>query len=777
MDGLSLPSLSALPQPLTPILGRSEEVASALALLRRPDGRLLTLSGPGGVGKSRLAIEVAAHFAGESEIDVAFVSLAALREPRLVLPAIAHALKLREVPERDPAEQLAAALRHVRMVLVLDNFEQVIDAAPSISALLQACPGIRAIVTSRQPLRVGGEQTLAVSPLPVPDVSSSLAFHELSSNAAVLFFCHSARLVDSSFQLAPENAADVATLCAVLDGLPLAIELATSWLRTISPKELLSQMTGHDRSLLAWISGGRRDHPERQRTLRATVAWSYDLLDPAEQALFRALSVFEGSFSLQAARHVCSAVVPSTGASVVLGIDALIEKSLLRRETKSQTPARFRMLETIREYALELREANGETEDLMRLFVDWAKAVVRGAERSFYTAEQRLWVERFELEHDNLRTALAWSIERRDAQAAQFLVWNLGWFWIPCGYLSEGREWAERAIALHDPSAEYDRAVTIGGAGSIAWLQGDHQRARELAAEGLALSRRVGHVMGEGNALMVLGWTAFDSGRFDEAERWFSQALDHFREHQIDNWVGFAINHLGRADFARGMIASAVRRFEEAYECLSKIGNDYGVGFVLTNLARAARAQGDLSRAAALFSSSLLVRYEQGDKNSIVSALRGLAAIAAEQGHFERAARLWGSAESLREAIGANASMPSARSRALIDLTRQKLGVQGFELHWRNGKALTLSEAVIEASATDSMAARTPGRSLNRFGLSARELEVLRLLSNGQTNPEIASQLFISTRTAQTHVQNIFTKLDVNSRSAASRMAAQHGLL
>ena len=356
------------------------------------------------------------------------------------------------------------------------------------------------------------------------------------------------------------------------------------------------------------LTGGARDQPARLRTLRDAIAWSYDLLAPEEQALFRRLSVFAGGFTLEAAEAVDGQTDertdgqshrrPSLPSSD--GIASLVDKSLVQQVATTDGEPRFRMLETIREFGLEQLAAAGETEATMQRLAGWCRSQLEGIEEAFFTAMQGRWVERLEAEHDNLRAVLAWAIERGDAATAQSLVEKLAWFWIPRGYLSEGRSWGERALALGDASPTPERARTLARTGTVAWLQGDNQRARELAAEGLRLSRQTGQVIGEGNSLLVLGWTAEDEGRFDEAEAHFTEALRHFQAHGIATWVGFALNDLGHVDYERGDVERAAVRFEEARDIFRTTGNTYGIGFVLSNLAKAARRQGDYPRAATL---------------------------------------------------------------------------------------------------------------------------------------------------------------------------------
>ena len=346
--------------------------------------------------------------------------------------------------------------------------------------------------------------------------------------------------------------------------------------------------------------------------------------------------------------------------SVLDGIASLADKSLVQQVARPDGVPRFRMLETIREFGLEQLAATGETDETMQRLAGWGRSLMDGAEQGFYSTMQWQWVERFETELDNLRAVLAWALERDDAATAQVLVGNLGWLWVPRGFLSEGRAWGERALALGDRSPTPQRALSLAMTGTLSYYQGDLARARSLALEGLDQSRVTGQTAGEGISTMVLAWVASSEGSFDEAEAYATERLTHYRTAGNATWAGFALNTLGTIAYQRGDLDRAAIRFEEAHHAIRTVGNTYGIGFVLSNLAKVARDQGEYGRSAALYAESLALRYQQGEKQSMAGGLRGLASIAAATRQYVRAARLWGAAEALSESIGAPSTQPRA---------------------------------------------------------------------------------------------------------------------
>ncbi len=510
-----------LPEQPTPLIGRERDSEVLRDLLGRADVRLVTLTGSGGTGKTRLGLQVATELLDRFADGAFVVALAPIRDPELVASTIAETLGVRETSARPLRESLAEFLRSRQMLLLLDNFEQVIAAAPLVAELLAACPQLRLLITSREPLHVRGEHEYPVAPLQLPAVRPLPPAEQLSQYAAVALFIARAQEVQPEFAVTSANAPAVAEICARLDGLPLAIELAAARIKLLTPEAMLGRL---DRRLKV-LMGGARDLPARQQTMRGTIAWSYELLDVDEQTLFRRLAVFAGGWTLDAAEAVTTAAGDLAG-DVLEGTASLVDKSLVRRLAASGAEPRFGMLETIREYGLERLAASGESAVISRAHAAFFLSLAEEAEGQLTGPEEARWLARFEWEHDNLRTALTWAIQSGEAELALRMAGALANYWQIHGDWSEGRRWLADALAVAESLGRTSsRAKALLGTGLLARYQGDHVAARRGLEESAAIYRELGDARGIGRATMYIGLVALDQGDRAAARACCEEAL------------------------------------------------------------------------------------------------------------------------------------------------------------------------------------------------------------------------------------------------------------
>ena len=814
-----------VPPTFTSFFGREQDIAAIKTMLLRLEVRLLSLVGIGGIGKTRLALQIAAQIRSSFADGVCFAGLVSTSDPALIPSVIAESLGIQQVGNLSILEQVKLYLQDKQLLLILDNFEQLVSAATFVEELLAACPSLKIIVTSRTVLRLRVEFEYPVDPLTLPDLGRSPNDTGIGQSAAIALFVQRAQMVKPDFQLTQANVRTIAEICIQLDGLPLAIELAAARSRLLPPQALLSRLSRQ----FEVLTGGAVTLPLHQQTLHNTLQWSYDLLAANEQQLFRRLAVFGRGWTLEAAEALGNAYHEAQDDLPILDVLAsLIDKSLVRHIDQEEAEPRFFIFMTVREYGLECLRESGEEEPIQRAHANYYLALVEEAEPHLKDAQQLVWLRRLDRAQENLRTALSWLITHEEGESALRFCVALWLYWQTRGYWSEGRRWLKAALALPSAGERTSvRAKALSAAGELAGVQTDWQEAQQLLSESLAIFRELHDDGGSILPLSILGWVLLMQGD-PTAVPLMKDCIAKCRTLGKKWDLARVVLRLGYYQQLHGDLEQALTLTREGLALTQEFGDRTLVTHALNNLAYWLYLHGDLEQAKAFAHEGLTLARELGDRAVILSTLETIGSIALAKGELEQAISCFTEGYSLARELGnellvawhllglarvaiaqyqlIRAVYMFAAAEVRYDLNKQmspdqrddykrtigslhaQLGEQAFKAAWAEGRKMTLEQILAASDELETPNGVTLVSSFQNIdqpplglddanNLTPRELEVLSLVAQGLTDVQVAKQLVISRRTVNAHLTSIYRKIKVSSRSAATRYAIDRKLI
>jgi predicted ATPase/DNA-binding NarL/FixJ family response regulator len=772
-------SVGGLLSPADLFVGRDGELAAVSRMFAHPQTRLVTLTGPPGIGKTRLAVACASAHAERSGCAIVFVDLAPVRDPALVMVELAQAVGAEQRGGTDLTGQLAAALGHEERFVVLDNCEHLLAAAPDVGRLLAACPRLRVLATSRERLRLSAEQEFPVPPLAMPTPADVADLGCLAANPSVALLLDRARRTNPSFDLTAANALLLARACVRLEGLPLAIELAAARLKVLTPGELVFRLG----SRMEVLAGSTRDVPARQRALRSAIAWSYDLLDSGERALFRRLSVFAGGWTLADAGSVCAV----NGNDALTMVESLLDKSLIRRLPGDEQTAEFSMLESLREYAAEQLAASAEAEETRARHAGHYAGLAAQFEASLGLPGEQAWLLRVGRHHADLRAALDYCLGAGQDALALGLATALGWYHYTHGDLDHGQALVGAVLPLaadgYDPVAMSEDGMAgaqtgvLIVAGVLAFATGEMGRAQGHLRSALERSEKRGDARRGAFACAFLGHVARAGGEWDASADWHRRAEARFREEGSTQGVAWARHDLGLLARDHGDLGSAAELLRASLRDFRELDYPWATAWSAWGLGTTLSAQGQLDEAGPLLAEALQTYNDVNDPRGIAQCLEALAHVASERAHYESAARLIGAAAALRERVATRQSdTEQARSSAVELVLARALGTQDADTLMHTGRTMPVQEAADLAIAVALGAAPGDADRSHQVPLTQRERQVTALVASGRTNRQIGRVLGISEKTVEVHLHHVMSKLDARSRAEVAAWAVTHHL-